>query len=71
MTKAIACAAVVTVVEFIFGVVFNLWLKMNVWDYSNMPFNLLGQICPLFSLMWVGLALAMMPFVEVVNKDYA
>ena len=71
LTKAVVCAAVVTVVELVFGIIFNIWLKMNVWDYSNIPFNLFGQICPVFSLLWVGLALAIMPLVEVVNRDYA
>ena len=71
LTKAVVCAAVVTVVELVFGIIFNIWLKMNVWAYSNIPFNLFGQICPVFSLLWVGLALAIMPLVEVVNRDYA
>ena len=71
LTKAVVCATVVTVVELVFGIIFNIWLKMNVWDYSNIPFNLFGQICPVFSLLWVGLALAIMPLVEVVNRDYA
>lgn len=44
----------ITGLEFIFGVIFNLWLNMNVWDYSNTPFNFLGQICLPFSLIWYG-----------------
>lgn len=71
LTKALVCAALVTAVEFIFGIVFNLWLKMNIWDYSDLPLNLMGQICPIFSLAWAGIALAMLPLVEAVNKDYA
>ena len=69
--KAGVCALGVTAVEFIFGVIFNLWLKMDVWDYSHMPMNLLGQICPMFSLMWAGIALVFLPFADVLNKDYA
>ncbi len=52
VTLSIICSAVITVVEFIFGVIFNLWLKMNVWDYSGAPLNVLGQICLPFSLIW-------------------
>jgi uncharacterized membrane protein len=44
---------------------------MNVWDYSDMPFNLLGQICPSFSLLWVGIAIAFLPLAEVLNMDFA
>ena len=35
----------VTVLEFISGCVLNIWLGLNIWDYSNMPLNLFGQIC--------------------------
>lgn len=37
-------AIVITALEFVCGCIVNLWLGWNVWDYSNMPFNLLGQI---------------------------
>ena len=68
--RAVVCALCVTAVEFVFGLIFNLWLGLGVWDYSYMPFNILGQICPIFSLIWVGLAIAFMPFVEAINSDY-
>ena len=45
-------SAVITGVELIVGCIVNLILKLEVWDYSNMPLNLLGQICPLYSLLW-------------------
>lgn len=45
-------AIVITVLEFIFGVVLNIWLKLDIWDYSDLPFNILGQICIPFSLIW-------------------
>ena len=34
------------------GVVFNLYLGMSVWDYSEVKGNILGQICPLYSMLW-------------------
>ena len=71
LVKAAVCGLGVTAIEFVFGVIFNLWLKMDVWDYSYMPLNILGQICPLFTLMWAGIAIAFLPFVEVLNQDYA
>ena len=71
LLKAAVCGLCVTAVEFVFGVVFNLWLGMGVWDYSHVPMNILGQVCPIFSLIWIGLAIAFMPFVEALNKDYA
>ncbi|MFR5876676.1 MAG: putative ABC transporter permease [Eubacterium sp.] len=50
---ALIAAVTITSLEFIFGVIFNIWLKMNVWDYSNVPMNLFGQICLPFTLIWL------------------
>lgn len=48
---------IITVLEFITGCVVNLWLGWNVWDYSELPFNLWGQISLFSSIVWVGLSL--------------
>lgn len=45
-------AIAITAVEFVFGCILNVWLGMEVWDYSNLPGNILGQICPQFTLLW-------------------
>lgn len=50
--KGIIGMVLITVIEFIIGIVFNLILKENVWDYSNMPLNIMGQICVPFSAIW-------------------
>ena len=55
------CSLGVTVIEFISGCLFNLALGMQVWDYSYLPFNLLGQVCLLYSVLWGGLSLAAVP----------
>ena len=39
-------AAIITALEFVAGVVLNVWLGLGIWDYSAMPFNVLGQIHP-------------------------
>ncbi|MDD3403375.1 MAG: hypothetical protein PHQ72_08480 [Hespellia sp.] len=49
-------SVVITVVEFIAGCIINLWLGWNVWDYSNMPFNILGQVCLPFMILWFFLS---------------
>ena len=43
---------IITAVEFVSGCVINLWLEWNVWDYSDMPMNVLGQICVPFTALW-------------------
>lgn len=55
--KCLFGSAVITAVEFCTGAVMNLWLRKNVWDYSALPFNLLGQICLPFSALWFFLTL--------------
>ncbi len=49
-------AAMVTVLEFYTGVILNLWLGLGIWDYSGLPLNLLGQICVMYSILWIPLA---------------
>lgn len=54
---------IITAVEFIFGLIFNIKYQMNVWDYSNMPLNLLGQISLPFSVLWLGLSFILFKWV--------
>ena len=49
-------AVSITAVEFFTGYIVNLRLRWQVWDYSDMRFNLMGQICPLFSALWLLLS---------------
>ena len=48
----------ITVLEFMTGCIVNLVLGWNVWDYSNLPGNVLGQICPQYFLLWLPVAVA-------------
>lgn len=48
---------IATVGEFITGCIVNLWLGLNVWDYSNLPFQLYGQISLYFTLLWMPIIL--------------
>lgn len=54
--KCLLSAASITAVEFFTGYIVNLRLRWQVWDYSDMRFNLMGQICPLFSALWLLLS---------------
>lgn len=55
--QAIVGTAIATISEFITGCIVNLWLGWNVWDYSNLPGNILGQICPQFIAIWIPIVL--------------
>ena len=50
--QATICAAAITAVEFVAGCILNLWLGLGIWDYSEMPYNLCGQICLPFCFVW-------------------
>ena len=52
LLRCAAGSAIITGIEFAVGCVVNLWLNLNVWDYSDRPLNILGQVCPLFSGVW-------------------
>lgn len=58
-------AGIITSLEFIFGVILNIILKLGVWDYSGLPLNILGQVCLPFSIAWFFLAL-----VAIILDDY-
>lgn len=47
----LACFTI-TVCELICGLIVNIGLGMDVWDYSQKPYNFYGQICLLNSVLW-------------------
>lgn len=55
--ETILGGVIVTALEFICGYIVNIKLHMNVWDYSDIPYNIMGQVCLRYSGMWVGLSL--------------
>ncbi len=54
--QVLRCMVFVTSMEFITGIIVNKWLHYGVWDYSEMPFQLFGQICVPFMLIFSGLS---------------
>ncbi len=59
LIKAAGGALIITLYEFSVGLIVNLWYGWNVWNYSLLPGNILGQICPLFTLLWFLLCLTL------------
>ena len=68
--RCVLASLAVTAIELVFGVIFNLFLKMKVWDYSNIPLNLFGQVCLLFTVLWGFLSLIALPFAKAVGKRF-
>jgi len=65
ISQMVISSFIITAVEFIFGLIVNVWLGLNVWDYSQRPYNLMGQVCILFSVIWFFLS----PF-AIILDDY-
>ena len=59
------CAVGITTIEFISGLIINVVLHLNVWDYSNLPFNIMGQVCLAFMAIWYFLS-----FIAIVLDDW-
>lgn len=57
LSQMVISAGIITTVEFTVGIIVNVWLKLGVWDYSSKPYNLMGQICLLYSNIWFLLSL--------------
>lgn len=47
---------IITLLEFITGYIVNIKFGMNVWNYSDMPYNILGQICLPYMILWFFLS---------------
>jgi uncharacterized membrane protein len=45
ISQMVISSLIITAVEFIVGMIVNVWLDLNVWDYSKLPYNFMGQIC--------------------------
>ena len=45
-------SVIVTFIEFVTGYILNIKLGLHIWDYSNLRFNILGQVSLLFSVLW-------------------
>lgn len=53
LAKCVLSTLAISSVELVTGCLVNIILKWNVWDYSDRAFNILGQVCPLYSFYWL------------------
>ena len=56
LPQCILGSIIITAIELLSGLFLNIYLGLNIWDYSNQPFNFMGQICPQFSIAWCALS---------------
>ncbi len=52
LLRCLVGSLIITSAELLCGCVVNIGFHMNVWDYSRYAYNLWGQICLLYSVLW-------------------
>lgn len=55
LLRALAGAGIITMVELAAGLLVN--RNFAVWDYRDQTGNFLGQICPLFTVLWIPVSM--------------
>lgn len=68
-------AIVITITEFLAGIILNIWLGLGIWDYSSLPLNILGQVSLPFSIAWFflsGIAIVLDDYLRywLFNEEY-
>lgn len=66
LLRCLKGGAMITGCELLCGLAFN--RDKQVWDYSALPGNLGGQICPQFSALWTALCLPLSGLCPVLER---
>ena len=53
MVQAPMASIIITILEYYSGIILNVHLGLNIWDYSDLPLNVDGQVCLMYSLLWM------------------
>ncbi len=64
--RAAVASGVITAVELATGLLAN--RRYAVWDYRRMPLNFCGQICLVYSLLWMPVGLGAMKVYELLER---
>ncbi len=57
----------ITMMEFTSGVIVNLVMGLEVWDYSALPMNVMGQICLPYSVLWLMLSIPAIYYEDILR----
>ena len=58
LVQAVLGAAAISGMELLSGLFLNVFLDLRVWDYSGLPYNLLGQVCLAYFFLWIWVSMA-------------
>ena len=68
LARCLMGSGIITGVELCTGLIVNRLMGLQVWDYSGMPLNILGQVCLPYSLLWCGLTLPAMALCDFYRR---
>ena len=68
--SCLAGSLLITAIEFTVGFFDNIIMRWNVWDYSDMPLNFLGQVCIPFSCFWFFLCIPARSLCGLIHKRF-
>lgn len=66
--KCLLGAMFILILELLFGALFNLILKQNVWDYTNLKLNFCGQISLFYAVLWYFMAFIFLPLGDLIKR---
>lgn len=69
-TRCLLGCAAITAAEYLAGCLLNRRLGLGIWDYSAHFGSVRGQICPLFSLIWLGLTLPAFGLCALIRRAF-
>lgn len=67
LLQLILSGLIITILELFAGVVLNIWLGLDIWNYSHLEYNFMGQICLKYSLKWFLIALPAIVLYDYIN----
>lgn len=70
LSKSLIGALIITGIEFVVGCIVNLYLKWDIWDYSGMYMDILGQVCLFYTFMWFLLSAVIAMTVKLIEKRF-
>ena len=65
LLQMLISAIIITALEFLTGYIVNIRMGLSVWDYYRMPYNIMGQVCLMYSILWFFLS-----FVCIIADDW-
>lgn len=60
-------SVIITTMELFVGLLDKYYLHINMWSYSNLPYNYQGVICLEFSLIWILISIVAVLLADAIN----